>query len=277
MLLSTCRQLRDRAVARLGSRLEAELLLAHAANNTRAWVYARLDESPGASVAARFDAVLARRAAGEPLAYILGQREFYGREFQVGPSVLIPRPETELVVDLALAVPGLERSTVADIGTGSGCIALTLAAERPAWQVTGTDLSCAALAIAENNRLALGLSSVTFAEGDLLAPLSGQYFDLIVSNPPYVAEHDPHLGQGDLRFEPAIALSCADQGLDIIRRLATGATRHLRNEGWLILEHGHDQGPRVAALLADQGYSDVATHPDLAGIDRVTLGRWPGP
>jgi release factor glutamine methyltransferase len=256
--------------------LEAELLLAKIVGQSRAWLYARLDESPEPSVGVDFDELLARRSAGEPMAYILGEREFYGRDFRVDPSVLIPRPETELLVDLALELRGMGPTLAADIGTGSGCIALTLAAERPNWMVTATDLSLAALRTAEYNRRALGVPNVHFAHGDLAAALEDTPFDLIVSNPPYVAEHDSHLSRGDLQFEPSVALSCAEQGLEIIRRLTAEAVGHLRVDGWLVLEHGHDQAISVAALLKDRGFSDVNTHRDLGGIERVTLGRWPG-
>lgn len=275
MSTPTNRQLREQGAARLESRLEAELLLAEALGHSRAWLYARLDESLDPSAVDRFQALLERRAAGEPLAYILGRREFYGRDFQVDPSVLIPRPETELLVDLALRFRGPEPTAVADIGTGSGCIALTLAAERPTWRLTATDLSRAALTIAQRNRQSLGLTNVSLALGDLFAPLHGRRYDLIVSNPPYVAERDPHLEQGDLRFEPAVALSCPSDGLAIIRRLALEAPAHLANDGLLLLEHGHDQAASVAKALDEQGYVDVTHHRDLAGIERVTVGRWP--
>lgn len=269
------------AGAALGSRLEAELLAGHGLGRERAWLYAHRDERLAADQEQRLEALLARRRAGEPIAYILGSREFYGRDFRVSPAVMIPRPETELLIELALGLDLPDGARVADLGTGSGCIALTLAAERPAWRVAATDTCAAALEITAANRDKLGLAGrVELARGDLFAPLAGRRFDLVVSNPPYIAGGDPHLEQGDLRFEPAGALAAPDDGLttprdglSIIRRIIDCSPDHLNPNGWLLLEHGHDQGPRVRALLQQAGFEAVRSHRDLAGIERASGGR----
>jgi release factor glutamine methyltransferase len=272
----TFRVLRDRAVDILGSRLEAELLLVHAFGHSRAWLFAHLDDqTQDGSNATHFDELVAQRRSGQPVAYLLGQREFYGRDYIVNNQVLIPRPETELLVDLALALPLADDCSMVDIGTGSGCIALSLAAERPDWQVTATELSAVALAVADSNRKQLALERVALLQGDLFEPLSGQQFDLVVSNPPYIAAGDPHLEQGDLRFEPSEALSSGNDGLDIIGKLIRKGRRHINPNGWLLIEHGYDQGATVATMMGRAGYTEVATHRDLAGIDRATLGRFP--
>lgn len=271
----TFRVMRDRAVDILGSRLEAELLLVHAFGHNRAWLFAHLDDQiQHAGSAQHFEQLVGQRQSGVPIAYLLGQREFYGRDFIVNQSVLIPRPETELLIDLALGLPLADHCEVVDIGTGSGCIALSLAAERPGWQVTATELSAAALAVADSNRKRLALERVALLQGDLFEPLAGRRFDLVVSNPPYIAAGDPHLERGDLRFEPAEALSSGSDGLDIIGRLIRQGRRHINSDGWLLIEHGFDQGTSVAKAMIRAGYSDVATHRDLAGIDRASLGRF---
>jgi release factor glutamine methyltransferase len=262
-----------RHALRLGSRLEAELLTAHGLGKSREWLYAHGNETLDESLNERISALLQRRLAGEPIAYILGQREFYGRDFTVGPAVLIPRPETELVIELALQKLTPDVHRVIDVGTGSGCIALTLAAERPAWEVTAVDLSADALAVCVGNARRLELERVRTLESDLLSKVSGERFAAIVSNPPYVAAGDPHLDQGDLRFEPACALSAGANGMAVIERLTEQAQAVLEPPGWLIVEHGHDQGPAVRALMAACGMEDIETHQDLAGIDRVTLAR----
>ncbi len=256
---------------RLGSRLEAELLLAHGLDRPRAWIYAHADEQVPHPLRERVSALFERRLAGEPVAYIVGVREFYGREFGVDPNVLIPRPETELVVELALQLLPVGPCRLIDVGTGSGCIALTLAAERPAWEITALDLSPGALAVCAANAARLGLARVRRLESDLLAAVTGERFSAIVSNPPYVAAADPHLQTGDLRFEPDRALSAGADGLAVIRRLIEQSRAALAPGGWLILEHGHDQGPAVAGLMRTAGLEQVATHRDLSGLDRVTL------
>jgi release factor glutamine methyltransferase len=255
---------------------EAESLLAHALGRTPAWLYAHGDYEVDAGAVARFEDLLARRRAGEPVAYLLGRRGFWRFDLRVTPATLIPRPETERLVELALdRVPATAAAHVADLGTGSGAIALAIASERPAAQVVATDLSDAALDVARDNAQRLGVGNVTFRAGRWYAALAGERFDLIASNPPYIADGDAHLGQGDLRFEPRGALASGPDGLDDLRQIAAGARDHLRSGGWLLVEHGWDQGEAVRALFATAGLVDVATAPDLEHRDRVTLGRAP--
>ena len=263
------------ATARINSRLEAEILMGDVLHRDRAWLYAHGNDHLTPDELSRFESLLARRERGEPIAYLTGSREFYGRDFSVNPAVLIPRPETELLIDLALDRLPKKQCRVVDVGTGSGCIALTLAAERPHWQVTAIDLSESALAVCTTNAHHLGLDRVRLLQGDLLGPVHDETFEAIVSNPPYVAANDPHLEQGDLRFEPAAALSAGSQGLAVIDRLIDQASTRLSPGGWLILEHGHDQGPSVIDRMLRDGLHNVVTHTDLAGIDRVTLGQQP--
>jgi release factor glutamine methyltransferase len=227
---------------------------------------------------AHYEALLTRRAQGEPLAYLVGRWEFWSLELAVGPAVLIPRPETELLVELALArIPPEAPWAVADLGTGSGAIALAVATERPACRVTATDLCPAALAVAQANARRLGLADVEFLAGDWCAPLEKRRFHLVLSNPPYVATGDPHLGAGDLRFEPRLALTPGPDGLAAIRLIAPAARGHLYPAGELLLEHGYDQGAAIRRLLADLGYVAVETVTDLEGRERVTLGRFGHP
>jgi release factor glutamine methyltransferase len=256
------------------ARLEAQYLLQHALQKPRAWLLAHADEAADPDQYATYAAMLQRRLAGEPVAYILGEREFYGLNFKVTPATLIPRPETELLVELALArvVPD-HTWRVLDLGAGSGAIALSIAHARPKTEVVAVDASGAALKVAGENAARLGIGNVSFLHGDWYAPLADQRFQLIVSNPPYVAAGDPHLNQGDLRFEPASALASGPDGLDDIRRIAAGARVHLAPGGWLLLEHGYDQGAAVREILQRAGLAEVFTAPDLAGIDRVSGGR----
>lgn len=252
-------------------------LLLHVLGRSHGWLYAHGDAPLPAADAARFDALVARREAGEPVAYLVGRRGFWTLDLAVTTDTLIPRPETELLVELALArIPLAADARVADLGTGSGAIALAVASERPQARVVATDRSAAALAVAGANARALGVRNVEFREGDWFAPLAGGCFDLVASNPPYIAEDDPHLGRGDLRHEPAAALASGRDGLDAIRTIIAGAPRHLASGGWLLLEHGWDQGVAVAALLRAAGFDDVGTHADLERRDRVTLGRHGG-
>ncbi|GGK00404.1 peptide chain release factor N(5)-glutamine methyltransferase [Luteimonas terricola] len=256
---------------------EAALLLLEVLDRPRSWLYAHGESVLPADAEARFRGLVARRAAGEPVAYLLGRRGFWTLGLTVTPDTLIPRPETELLVEEALARldPGAP-ARVADLGTGSGAIALAIASERPLAQVVATDRSEAALAVARDNALAHGLGDrVECRAGDWFAPLSGERFDLVASNPPYIADGDPHLGQGDLRHEPPSALASGADGLDAIRAIAAAASEHLVAGGWLLLEHGFDQGPAVRDLLLAAGLDAVATVPDLEGRDRVSLGRRP--
>ncbi|MGN6313584.1 MAG: peptide chain release factor N(5)-glutamine methyltransferase, partial [Rhodanobacteraceae bacterium] len=220
-------------------------------------------------------ALIARRARGEPIAYLIGSRGFHALELRVSPDVLIPRPETELLVELALArIPVDAECRVADLGTGSGAIALSIARERPRARVLATDASGAALAVARDNARRLNLTNVGFAQGDWCAALGdGCDFDLIVSNPPYIAEDDPHLREGDLRFEPRAALASGADGLDAICAIVRDARAHLRGGGWLLLEHGFAQGAQVRALLQESGYREVFTERDLEGRERTTGAR----
>lgn len=253
---------------------EARLLLRHLLGCTAAWLEAHRDDELAAADAENFSARVARRAAGEPVAYLTGVREFYSREFVVTPAVLIPRPETELLVDLAKdAVAGMAAPRILDLGTGSGCVAVTLALELPGATVTALDLSAAALAVAQRNAARLA-APVRFMQSDWFGALAAQRgFDLVVANPPYVAAGDPHLAAGDLPFEPALALACGADGLDAIRRIVAAAPGHLRAGGWLLFEHGYDQAAAVAGLLQAAGYGQIQQQCDLAGIVRVSGGR----
>ncbi|MGA9422595.1 MAG: peptide chain release factor N(5)-glutamine methyltransferase [Rhodanobacteraceae bacterium] len=252
-------------------RLESELLLAHALDRPRAWLYAHLDDRPSHASSQHFDALIEARAQGRPVAYLLGQREFWSLPLRITPDVLIPRPETERLVELALARIDAEGGTeVADLGTGSGAIALAIAHTRPQVRVLATDVGATALAVARDNAVRLGLANVAFAEGDWCAALGTRRFDLIVSNPPYIRADDRHLEQGDLRFEPRAALASGDDGLDAIRSIVGAASRHLNPGGWLLLEHGAQQGAAVRTLLVAAGFVNTETACDLAGHERVT-------
>lgn len=257
-------------------RADAEALLLHVLGRDRAWLFAHARDPVGDEAAAAFAGLVERRANGEPVAYLTGRRGFWTLDLAVSPATLIPRPETERLVELALErledAPGFR---VADLGTGSGAIALALASERPQARVVATDASAGALAVARANAAAHALSNVDFRQGPWWAPLQGERFDLVASNPPYIAAADPHLGQGDLRFEPASALAAGADGLDDIRQIIDGAPAHLLPGGWLLLEHGWDQGAAVAGLLRERGFAAVSTEQDLEARDRVTLGRRP--
>ena len=255
---------------------EAELLLAHALGRPRSWLYAHGTDPVDAEVAGAFAALVARRLAGEPIAYLTGRRGFWKFELAVTPATLIPRPETELLVELALArLPPHRALRIADLGTGSGAIALALALERPQATVIATDASDAALAVARTNAADLGIGNIRFRHGDWLAPLAGEQFDLVASNPPYIAQDDPHLRAGDLRHEPALALSSGRDGLDAIRSIVRAAPAHLLPRGWLLLEHGWQQGPAVRGLLHEAGYLEIGTVRDLEQRERVSCGRKP--
>ena len=275
------RQVVAEASARLGgveALHEAELLLLHVLDRPRSWLFAHATDPLATADQAAFEALLARRVAGEPVAYLTGRRGFWTLDLEVDPATLIPRPETELLVELALERLPPERTLqLADLGTGSGAIALALASERPQAQVLATDASPGALAVAARNAARHELRNVRFAEGgyDWYAPLQGARFDLIASNPPYIASDDPHLEQGDLRFEPATALSSGVDGLDDIRRIVDGGQAHLLPGGWLLIEHGWDQGAAIRALFEAAGFTDVQTVQDLEQRDRITLGQRP--
>lgn len=258
------------------SRREAELLLEHALDVSRAWLFMHARDQLEAAAVQRYAALIERRRSGEPIAYILGRAGFWTLDLDVSPATLIPRPETELLVEAALEhLAPAGHARIADLGTGSGAIALALASERPQASVIATDASHDALRIAQANAQRLRLRNVAFRHGDWFAPLAGERFDLIASNPPYIEERDPHLQRGDLRFEPAAALSSGADGLDALRHISTHAPAHLSAGGWLLLEHGFDQGTAVRQLLQDAGFVDVHTRQDLEARDRVTLGRTP--
>ena len=266
-------------------RLQAELLLAHALARPRSHLIAHARSSIDARGAQRYHELLARAVAGEPIAYLLGEREFWSLSFKVSPAVLIPRPETELVVERSLALGAAGAASAAstsqcanpcrvcDLGTGSGAIALALAIERPGWRITATDCSTAALELARVNAARLGVRNVEFVPGDWLEPLTGRHFDLIVSNPPYVAAADSALRA--LRYEPRVALTPGATGLEALERIVVQAPGHLPPGGWLILEHGADQAAALARLLQARGYVKVQQQRDLAGCDRVTEAQWP--
>lgn len=250
---------------------EARLLLQYVLGATAAVLAAHPERVLSMEQLISYTALVARRVAGEPIAYLIGRREFFGREFAVSPAVLIPRPETELLVETGLArLHGLVRPRLADLGTGSGCVAITLALELAA-DVTAVDVSSDALKVARGNADRLG-ATVQFILSDWLAAVNGR-FDLIVANPPYVAEGDPHLSEGDLRFEPMAALASGGDGLGAIRRIIAEAPEHLVPGGWLFFEHGYDQAQAAAQLLAAGGFADLEQHGDIAGIVRVSGGR----
>lgn len=258
-------------------RLDAQLLLGHLLGRSRTWLYAHDDHPLPADDAERFAAWLARRAAGEPVAYLVGHKEFHGLDLQVSPSVLVPRPDTETLVDWALDVlqqhEGPAGARAVDLGTGSGAIALALKKSSPATHVCATDLSPAALAIARSNGQRLQLD-IEWQQGAWWAPLAGRRFHLVVSNPPYIAGDDTHLDA--LQHEPRMALTPEGDGLQALRDIVAGAAQHLEPGGHLLLEHGHDQGAAVRDLLAHAGFTGVATRRDLAGVERCTGGRCAG-
>jgi release factor glutamine methyltransferase len=253
---------------------EARLLLAHVIDRDRAWLAAHGDAPLTRDQALAFDALARRRRDGEPVAYLIGRREFFGLDLEVTRDVLIPRPETEVLVELALGWLDKDASArVLDLGSGSGAVALAIARERPHAAVVGADISGAAIALARRNAERLGIGNVTFIESDWFARVPPERFALIVANPPYVAEEDPHLGRGDLRFEPASALASGNEGLDAIRAIVAAAPGYIAPGGALAFEHGHDQAAAAQALLRDAGFGEITSARDLAGIQRVTYGR----
>lgn len=256
------------------ARLDAELLLATVLNKPRSYLHAWPELALTEAQARQFAALVARRATGEPMAHILGNREFWSLQLEITPDTLIPRPETELLVELALArIPGEAEWRIADLGTGSGAIALAIAHERPRCRIDAGDISAPALTVAGRNAQRLDLRNVRFHRGAWYAPFAGALFDMIVSNPPYIRTGDPHLHAGDVRFDPHSALVAGADGLDDLRLIVAGAPEHLRPGGWLLVEHGYDQGMAVAQLFTQAGFVEVCTHPDLAGQPRVTVGR----
>lgn len=256
------------------ARLDAELLLAAVLGKPRSYLRTWPEHEPGAEQLAAFAALLERRRAGEPVAYILGHQGFWSLDLEVAPHTLIPRPDTELLVETALQLAPATPQRVLDLGTGSGAIALALASERGGWQVIGVDRIAEAVALAERNRQRLKLGNAEFRQSSWFDGLAGERFGLILSNPPYIAADDRHLGEGDVRFEPLSALVAGVDGLDDIRQIIAQAPRHLQAGGWLLLEHGYDQAEAVRELLAAAGFTAVDSRRDLGGHQRISLGRW---
>lgn len=273
LLLSATRRL----VRSPSSRIDAEVLMMRLLRVDRAFLYARPEMAIPAATAAVYDTLVDARERGMPIAYLTGEREFFSHVFRVTPDTLIPRPDTELLVEAALQLKLPEPARVLDLGTGSGAIAITLALECPAWDVTATDAVDAALAVARDNAARLG-ACVRFAGGDWFTALvPDDRFDLIISNPPYIAPDDVHLDEGDLRFEPRSALIAADDGLAAIAHIVDAARHRLHAQGWLLMEHGWQQGEAVRALAAAAGYAPVKTLVDLAGKPRALLAGWQQP
>ncbi|MCQ4273415.1 peptide chain release factor N(5)-glutamine methyltransferase [Pseudomonas kuykendallii] len=255
------------------ARLDAELLLAAALGKPRSHLRTWPEKDVDAAAVERFSRDLARRRGGEPVAYILGRQGFWSLELEVAPDTLIPRPDTELLVETTLDLLPATSQRVLDLGTGSGAIALALASERQGWSVVGVDRVAEAVALAERNRQRLGLDNARFAHSHWFSALTGQRFELIVSNPPYIAADDRHLNEGDVRFEPASALVSGADGLDDIRLIVAQAPAYLQPDGWLLLEHGFEQADAVRRLLCAAGFAEVDSRRDLAGHERISLGR----
>ena len=254
--------------------LDAELLLAHHLRTTRARLKSHPEDRHPLESAAGFLALIERRAAGEPLAYIVGHKDFWTLRLAIDARVLVPRPETELLIERALARGPERAGSVADLGTGSGAIVLALASERAEWRLVATDVAEDALVCARRNAAALGLRHIEFVLGDWLAPLASQRFDVIVSNPPYIAAADPALDAPELKYEPRLALAAGPDGLACLRTIVRQAPEHLASGGWLLLEHGATQAAAVARELVARGFGHVRSHCDLAGHERVTEARW---
>jgi release factor glutamine methyltransferase len=258
------------------ARLEAQLLLQTVAKVDRVWLITHENDALAANIHGEFQALLTRRLQGEPIAHILGHREFYGLDLTVTPDTLIPRPDTETLVEAALAkIPENSSRAVLDLGTGTGAIALAIAKNRPQAEVVAVDTSQAALKIAQQNAKKLGIANVQFITGNWFENLDDERFDVIVSNPPYIAQDDIHLSQGDLRFEPLSALASGTDGLDDIRHIVTNCLIYLKPQGWLMLEHGYDQAEAVADLMAETGLVSITTLKDLGDNHRVTIAKNP--
>jgi len=257
--------------------LDAEVLLCHAINQPRTHLRAWPDKLLSNDQLAWYQNLIQQRELGVPVAYLTGQKEFWSRQFQVNPDVLIPRPDTELLIEICLDLIHKHALTSAiDLGTGSGIIAITLAAECPQISMTATDFSASALAMAQQNAQHNDVHTIQFMESNWLTEIAPKKFDLVISNPPYIAEDDQHLQQGDVRFEPKTALIAGQQGLSDITAIADQARQCLNSTGHLVIEHGYNQQQPVQAIFQQFGYVNVITYPDLAGHPRVTYGQWPG-
>lgn len=259
-------------------RIDAEVLLCHVLGRDRTWLYTWGDKVCPLWEQARFDALVAARAQGTPVAYLTGEREFWGLRLATSPDTLIPRPDTETLVELALSRVSQPQGRMLDLGTGTGAIALAFASEQPDWQIVGVDLRLEAVALATRNAQALGIANAKFAQSDWFAALGehveeGRRFDIIVSNPPYIAADDPHLGEGDVRFEPRSALVADACGMADLLHLVSSAQRYLAASGWLLLEHGYRQADKVRRAFKAAGYQNVESVRDLGGHERVTLGH----
>lgn len=255
------------------ARLDLEVLLGHVIQKPRTWLYTWPEHELSESAQQQFDRLLARRRRGEPVAHLVGEREFWSLPLAVDASTLIPRPETELLVEVALELCPQAQRRVLDLGTGTGAIALALASERPGWQIVAAEKSPQAIALAERNRTALGFGNVQVVHSDWFAQVPQQQFDLIVSNPPYIDAADPHLAEGDVRFEPRSALVAERSGLADIAQIAAEALAYLAPEGWLLVEHGWQQAGPVRQLFSHAGLRQVSSRNDYAGRERLTLGR----
>ena len=275
---ASIRQLLEQATSLLPSgtaRLDAEVLLAHALGKARSHLHAWPEKLLSTDQQTRFQQLLHARMQGEPVAHLTGQREFWSLMLNVTPATLIPRPETETLVALALQViPAGKTALIADLGTGSGAIALAIAHERPRCHVLATDISAAAIETATANAQQLGITNIEFHSGDWCEPLAGRQCDVIVSNPPYIKEADPHLQSSDVRFEPQGALVAGQEGMDDLVRIAHCARQHLITGGWLMMEHGYDQSDQVTQLLETCGFQEVTDHKDDAGLSRVVKGKY---
>lgn len=255
--------------------LDAEVLLCHCLHKNRSFIRAWPEHPLTDQQASEFLALISQRQQGVPVAYLTGEREFWSRSFKVNPDVLIPRPDSELLIELSLdLLPANQANKIIDLGTGSGILAITLAAERLESQVIACDLSPAALRTAQDNAQQLQISNVRFLASNWFSAINDRDFDLVISNPPYIDQHDPHLQQGDVRFEPDSALISPENGLQDIRLLADQARQHLKPGGYLLIEHGYDQQTAVQALFKRFNYQQITTHPDYAGNPRVTSGQW---
>ncbi|KTC16811.1 protein-(glutamine-N5) methyltransferase, release factor-specific [Pseudomonas marginalis ICMP 11289] len=258
------------------ARLDAELLLAAALGKPRSFLHTWPERIVSTEAALAFAGYLQRRRTGEPVAYILGQQGFWKLDLEVAPHTLIPRPETEMLVEAALElVPAFAPTQVLDLGTGTGAIGLALANDRRQWKITAVDRVPEAVALAERNRQRLQLDNAEVLNSHWFSALEGRQFDLIISNPPYIAETDPHLSMGDVRFEPGSALTSGPDGLDDLRTIISEAPANLTPGGWLLLEHGYDQGPAVRELLIRHGFERIQTRRDLGEHERITFGCVP--